>query len=92
MYFMKFLLRFSIVIIYILFSLSLIAQTTTVGHGENIEQISKLNQEGLTVTLKVNSVNLVKVKHKSSNYYEAIIPSFAKVYPLATLNYQPINA
>ena len=75
---MKFLLRFSIVIAYILFSLSVIAQTTTVGHGENTEQISKLNQEGFTVTLKVNSVRFVKVKHKNTNYYEAVIPSFGK--------------
>lgn len=75
---MKLLLRLSVVFIYIFFSFSAFAQTQLIGGGENVEQVKDISQEGFTINLQVNSIQLLKVKHEHEYFYQALIPSFGK--------------
>jgi hypothetical protein len=56
----------------------LFSQALIVGTGENSEQISNLDAKGFNLTIKVNQVHFLKIKHKHDFYYLAQIPGFAK--------------
>ena len=73
---MKLSLRFLIVFIYILVSSNIIAQSITIGNGENTEQLKELSKEGFSLHLETNTVQFLRVKHNLKYYYKASIPSF----------------
>ncbi len=75
---MKLSLRYFIVFIFTLLSNTILAQSISIGGGENSEQLVDLSEQGFTLMLKVNTVQFIKVKHNKEFYYQASIPSFGK--------------
>ena len=68
----------NLIFILLFFSLSIDAQTITIGNQENIDDLSDVKAEGFTLRLEVNTVKLLKLKQGHKIYYEALIPSFGK--------------
>ncbi len=68
----------SLILFFSLLISNSIAQNIQIGNQENSEQISKLTKEGFTLNLKVNKLEMMRVKHQRNIYYQILIPSFSK--------------
>jgi hypothetical protein len=75
---MKLSLRYYFVFIFTLLSTTILAQSISIGGGENSEQVMDLSEQGFTLNLKVNTIQFIKVKHDKEFFYQASIPSFGK--------------
>jgi len=70
--------HFGFILLFSLLITNSIAQNIQIGNQENSELISNITKEGFTVNLKVNKLEIMRIKHQSNIYYQILIPSFSK--------------
>ncbi|MCK5856209.1 MAG: T9SS type A sorting domain-containing protein [Bacteroidales bacterium] len=72
----------SLVLFFSIIFTTTVAQNITIGTSENSELVQNINQNGFTINLKVNKLDLLRVKHQKQVYYQLSIPSFSKSHTI----------